>query len=137
MTIFGVKSVPAVSIVLLAVVAWLPAAAHAADECDQTPAVAMADCLDQAISAEKAVLDQLYSAALAKASDNDTQDIRKSKVQLVKAQTAWGAYVQENCAYVGGIEGGANLWVSIFAQQCVRSEYAARIAFFRHPPSQD
>jgi len=137
MAIFGVKSFPVVGLVPLAVIAWLPVAAHAADECDQTPAIAMADCLAHAISAEKAELDQLYSVALAKMPDNDPQDLRKSKAQLAAAQTTWGAYVQENCAYVGGLEGGANLWVSIFAQQCLRSEYAARIAFFQHPPSQE
>jgi uncharacterized protein YecT (DUF1311 family) len=104
-------------------------------ECSGTPA-AIGACLDEQIKAEKATLDQLYSAALARAPVQDPTDARRSRAQLGKAEAAWADYVEANCAYVGGIEGGSNSWISVFAATCVRDAYLRRIEFFRHPPSQ-
>ena len=110
-------------------------AANAAGECDVSPDIAIAQCLSQRIDNLKTIVTQLYNSALSGMPSNNDFDTRKSQAQLVKAQDSWRTYVQENCAYVGGLEGGGNLWVTIFSEQCLLDEYRKRIDFFKHPPS--
>ena len=94
-------------------------------------------CIAKDISEKKARLDSLYHAALSKLSDHDPNDNRRSRSQLEKSETAWSQYVEENCAYVGGQEGGSNSWVTYFSELCLVDEYDARITFFRDPPSSE
>jgi uncharacterized protein YecT (DUF1311 family) len=61
-----------------------------------------------------AQLDGLYRTALEKRPDSDRFDIRKGKAQLIKAEDAWQKYRTEHCKFVGGLQGGSNLWVSYF-----------------------
>jgi uncharacterized protein YecT (DUF1311 family) len=108
--------------------------ANAQDDCDVTPDIAVAQCLGKRIDAREEELERLYKAALSRMPEQSPFDTRKSKAQLVHAQAAWKNFVTEHCAYVGGVEGGGNLWVTIFSEQCLLEEYAKRIAFFQHPP---
>ena len=123
------------SIAVAATIVGIHGTAYAADECDVSPDIAVAQCLNKRIKSLNITVDQLYNSALANMPVTDELDTRKSKAQLVKAQDAWKTYVQENCAYVGGLEGGGNLWATIFSEQCLRDEYRRRIDFFAHPPS--
>ena len=96
--------------------------------------LALAQCLGTRIADERQRVDRLYVAALAGLPDANPSDLRKSKAQLVAAQDAWKHFADENCAYVGGQEGGGNLWVTIFGELCLIDEYKKRIQFFESPP---
>jgi hypothetical protein len=68
---------------------------------------------------------------MAKMPESDPSDRRKNRDQLIRAQTAWQAYVEEDCAYVGGAEGGSNLWVTNFANRCELRDIRERSRFLR------
>ncbi len=80
------------------------------------------------------VLAELYAAALEGEPEPNGLDNRKGKPQLILSQKAWQAYVDANCDYVGGKQGGSNQWVSYFAFECVLEEVQKRIDFFKNPP---
>lgn len=106
-----------------------------AEDCPQGSSREQLECLSQAIDGEQKTLDALYNAALAALPDEHPSDVRKAQSQLVKAEAAWNAYVRENCAYIGGAEGGSDSWVTDFMARCQLDETRRRIEFFRHPPS--
>lgn len=72
-----------------------------------------------------------YSAAEAAFPEQDNEDVRKTRKQLKAAQDAWQAYSIQHCAVEGGLEGGMNLWVSIFASRCYIDETKRRTAYLR------
>ena len=114
-----------------------PLSAHAqrASACQGGSHPDQMDCVAVSIDYANLVLDRLYQAALAKLPATGPNDIRKQRSQLVKAEDAWRAYANGQCAFVGGQEGGSNSWVSQFASQCLLDETDKRIAFFQHPSS--
>ena len=69
------------------------------------------------------------SGALSKMPRIDKFDIRKSQGQLLKAESAWERFRNENCRYVGGQKAGANNWVSKQVDECILDETRARIKF--------
>jgi uncharacterized protein YecT (DUF1311 family) len=103
--------------------------ASAQDDCAQSGDREQIECLSQKIDAARAQLETVYTAALARMPANDPDDRRKSRVQLTSAQTAWQAFVEANCAYVGGAEGGSNQWVTNFASRCELQAIRERIVF--------
>lgn len=117
---------------LLAALA-LVAAPAAADVCAQATDADQLACLSSALDTARADLDLAYRAALAAMPASDPGDRRKSRPQLAAAETAWRAYVDANCAYIGGTEGGSNAFVSNFAARCELDETAKRTAFLRRP----
>jgi hypothetical protein len=68
---------------------------------------------------------------MAKMPESDPIDRRKDRDQLIKAQTTWQAYMEENCAYVAGAEGGSNLWIANFASRCELHDIRERSRFLR------
>ncbi len=118
-----------ISLLLLALAC--PSGTSAKDVCAQASDREQVQCLSQAIDAAKRELETVYQAVFAKVSVNDRLDRRASRDQLVKAQNAWQAYVEANCAYVGGTEGGSNLWITNFASRCELQEVHERTAFLR------
>ena len=124
------------SLIQLCVASLLLASGHLA--ADESPCggshLEQMQCLEAEIEALNATLDNLYQATLAKLPDSDRTDSRKGKAQLVRAQEAWRKYRDEHCAFIGGIQGGSNLWVSHFAANCEISETRNRITFFENVP---
>lgn len=85
------------------------------------------------LQAEKSkVLDVLFAAALKRLPESGELDSRKARQQLVLAQKAWRDYVDKNCDFIGGQQGGSNPWVSYFAAECVIEETQKRIDFFKN-----
>jgi uncharacterized protein YecT (DUF1311 family) len=113
-------------------IAWFPRAS-AQDVCAQPSDREQADCLAHSIDAARQELQTAYQAALTRMLDDDPTDRRKDRQQLVQAQNAWQAYVLANCAYVGGAEGGSNLWVTNFASRCELQAVQERTEFLRNP----
>jgi uncharacterized protein YecT (DUF1311 family) len=111
-------------------------AALAQDVCSQSADREQIECLSQKVDTARARLSTVYAAALAKMPVNDTDDVRKSRSQLNSAQTAWKAFVDANCAYVGGAEGGSNQWVTNFASRCQLQAIDDRIAFLQKTSGQ-
>lgn len=93
-----------------------------------------AQCAAQKLTNLDAELESVYQAALEKLPDVSHRDIRKAKDQLRKAQSAWYIYRDENCDYVGGLQGGNNMSVTEFSTECALEETEKRIDFFRHLP---
>jgi uncharacterized protein YecT (DUF1311 family) len=91
-------------------------------------------CIAEKLRAAEARLDSIYRIALAKLPEADPFDNRKTKAQLKEAQEAWQVYRDENCRYIGGLQGGSSRWVSIFARECDLSETERRIKFFNSLP---
>lgn len=106
--------------------------AYAAGPCDQAQDhLSQVQCVADRNKKLDDELNAVYQAALAKLPDQDQWDDRKGKEQLRKSQRAWLKFKDDNCALVGGLEGGSNLAVSEFANQCVAGELAERIKFLR------
>jgi uncharacterized protein YecT (DUF1311 family) len=103
--------------------------AQAQDVCAQATDREQVDCLSQKIDIARKELASVYATALAQLPEYNPTDIRKSRAQLVKSQSAWQAYVSANCAYVGGSEGGSNLSVTNFASRCELQAVQDRVAF--------
>ena len=118
-------------------VSLLPAMAVAqeltVDPCAQSH-LAYAKCVGKSLEAANAEVDRAYQSALAELPESDPNDTRKGRNQLRRAQEAWRNYVTEQCAFVGGVQGGSNLWVTTFAGECELKETAKRLEFFRNPP---
>lgn len=126
--------VRATCLVGLALVVFLGGQAFANDSCISAVSnVDVAKCGGDQVRRRTAELDQYYQAALAKLPD-ESDDPRKAKEQLVRAESAWKSFVDENCKYVGGLQGGSALYVSTFYDDCMLDELSRRIEFFRHLP---
>jgi len=104
------------------------------DPCKLDYHLAQVQCLGTKIEAAEKELDRLFNATLEKLRDSDPSDTRKGKQQLRKAQEAWRAYRDEHCAFIGGIQGGSNLWVTHFGAECELEETNKRIQFFKQVP---
>lgn len=102
---------------------------------DYSTTIEFDQCLGKELIRLQGKLQKLYNDALAKMPAESPFDVRKARGQLVKAETAWQTYVNENCAYVGGLQGGNNGWVTAFESQCLIRETQARIEFFMHLPT--
>jgi uncharacterized protein YecT (DUF1311 family) len=121
--------------VVLICFAIVPIAGSAADDpCDGDSHLQDVQCLGKQIQALEKELDVLYRATLSKLPDSVPTDNRKGKPQLVKAQEAWRKYVDQHCDFIGGIQGGSNLWVTDFATRCELDEIKKRIEFFKNVP---
>lgn len=93
-----------------------------------------AQCVAQKLTSLEGELESVYQSALDKLPDVSRRDIRKAKDQLRKAQSAWRIYRDENCDYVGGLQGGSNMSVTEFSTECALEETEKRIDFFRNLP---
>lgn len=109
--------------------------AYAEDVCSRVANdIDVAKCVGVKISASSAELEKYYQTALTNLPDTDNDDDRKTKAQLIKAQAAWKVFVDEQCKYVGGLQGGSSLYVSTFDDECILDETGKRIEFFKHLP---
>lgn len=118
-------------LILISALSLFALSAHAAaetapDACNQAASIEIAQCKAAQLKAEEARLDAVYAAALAGLPERDTTDSRKGKDQLRKSQIAWLKYRNDNCDYVGGQEGGSNIWVTIMSTDCAIAETKAR-----------
>jgi uncharacterized protein YecT (DUF1311 family) len=105
---------------------------HAATPCGKAPDhLSQVQCEAEQNKRLDDELNAAYKAALSKLPEQDPWDARKGKEQLRKSQRAWLKFKDENCSLVGGLEGGSNLAVSEFSNQCVAGELAERIKFLR------
>jgi uncharacterized protein YecT (DUF1311 family) len=85
-------------------------------------------------------LDQSYRQALEKVPDRAIADadgrIRRTtpelKQHLIQAQGAWQTYVNESCAYEGGVWGGSSLTITIATTRCLIRETKSRLEYFEH-----
>jgi uncharacterized protein YecT (DUF1311 family) len=100
----------------------------------QSGSVETGQCAEERFQAIEKQLGLSYQDALEKLPETDSSDDRKTKDQLKKAQNAWKIYRSENCNYIGGIEGGSSLWISIFSTECAIEETKKRIEFFKNLP---
>ena len=89
------------------------------------------ECISKNIQELDKELNGTYQAALAAMPESDTTDSRKAREQLKKSQRAWLKYSSENCALIGGIEGGSNQWVTHFASLCYADAVVERIKFLK------
>jgi uncharacterized protein YecT (DUF1311 family) len=105
--------------------------AFAASNCDKpfTDHMSEVQCIAQAKKDLDDQLNQAYQAALKVRLMQDQRDTRKNQEQLRKSQRAWLKYREENCALVGGLQGGNNLWVTQFVDTCESKETKSRIGF--------
>jgi uncharacterized protein YecT (DUF1311 family) len=62
---------------------------------------------------------------------NTTEELRR---HLIQSQAAWQTYVDESCAYIGGVA-GRNLWIAIITVQCLMRETRSRIDALGHLPT--
>ncbi|NWB28424.1 lysozyme inhibitor LprI family protein [Pseudomonas gingeri] len=108
----------------------------AADEnaCSSSSSLGVAQCSAEKLKQLEEQLDSSYTAALEKLPDTSRWDVRKTKGQLIKAQAAWKSYRDENCSYMGGLQGGDNIMVTQFSDDCALDETRKRIEFFRDLP---
>jgi uncharacterized protein YecT (DUF1311 family) len=88
-------------------------------------------CLSRNLDKLDKELNITYQAALAAMPKTSSDDVRKEQQQLRKSQRAWLKYKDENCALVGGIEGGNNAWVTKFAATCEVNAVSERIKFLK------
>lgn len=93
-------------------------------------------CDSEKLNTLNAQLTKVYQSALLRRPVTYEWDDRKTRGQLVKSQAAWSAYVEANCVYVGGVEGGNGNWVSAFSLECQIDETKKRIAFLKAVPSE-
>ncbi|NWD66707.1 DUF1311 domain-containing protein [Pseudomonas gingeri] len=100
----------------------------------QSSSLETAQCSAEKLKYLEQKLDFSYEAALKTLPDTSRWDIRKTKGQLIKAQSAWRIYMEENCSYVGGLQGGNNMMVTEFSNECSLQETEKRIDFFRDLP---
>ncbi len=105
--------------------------AHAKDPCDGTDHLSEVQCTAVDVRRLNVELDEVHEKALESRPEQDDWESRKTRDQLRKSQAAWLQYKEENCVLVGGLEGGSNLWVSDFAQQCDKQEIENRIDFLK------
>lgn len=89
----------------------------------------MLHCKGRDLEALGKRLNRVFQRALKTLPEKDGQDSRKEQEQLRKSQRAWLQYKSENCALVGGLEGGGNQWVSYFGALCEEKMLVERIKF--------
>lgn len=112
--------------------AFSTCAALAQENCDRYVSnMEQVECISKNIKELDKELNSTYQAALAAMPESDTTDSRKGRDQLKKSQRAWLKYSFENCALIGGIEGGSNLWVTHFSGLCYADAVAERIKFLK------
>ncbi|MYM93996.1 lysozyme inhibitor LprI family protein [Duganella vulcania] len=111
----------------------VPGFSFGADECDKSFPDHMSEvqCINQLNKKLDDELNIAYKAALVVRPEKDQWDIRKNSEQLRKSQRAWLKFKEENCALIGGLEGGSNLSVSEFDSRCLQEETIARTKFLR------
>jgi len=120
------------------------AAENIASENPQTEAEEDIDCEDPPTAFDRKMcngieiqrLDKELNSVLEKAlaatpKDGTTNDKRKERQQLIESQDAWNKFREENCAFIGGLEGGNNQWVTIFSQMCEKEMLEDRIKFLK------
>lgn len=95
----------------------------------------LSQCLGNQITRLRGELNFYYKKTLKQTQKHNLFDTRKTQTQLEKSQAAWKVYVNVNCAYIGGLQGGSNLYVSIFEDKCIISSINSRIYFFHHLPA--
>jgi uncharacterized protein YecT (DUF1311 family) len=119
----------------LSAVAAVPSAFADQHDCTSGTGAGALQCLSPKLAEARKRLQETYDRVLQKTPKTSTFDDRKTAQQLEKAQSAWEAYAKENCAYVGGLRGGSNAWVSVFATLCLIKEIDSRTEFLSHLPS--
>jgi uncharacterized protein YecT (DUF1311 family) len=100
-----------------------------APDCEGRSHIEEMQCQGRRLKALDDELNRVYKLALAAIPEKDDQDARKDRDQLRSSERAWLSYLRENCALIGGLEGGSNSWVSTFEGDCEEKELANRIAF--------
>jgi uncharacterized protein YecT (DUF1311 family) len=88
-------------------------------------------CISKRLQDLDRELNRVYKLALEAMPEKSNSDHRKEQEQLRKSQRAWLKYKDDNCALVGGLEGGSNLWVTHFAGLCEEKEVSSRIVFLK------
>ena len=101
----------------------------------QNSSIEITQCEGERLSLAEEQLDLWYQEALKKLPETSDWDKRKTQAQLKKAENAWQIYRDENCNYVGGLQGGNNIWVTIFSTECLIKETENRIEFFKKFPT--
>jgi uncharacterized protein YecT (DUF1311 family) len=119
----------------LLAVAAVPSAFADQHDCTSGTGAGALQCLSPKLAEARKQLQESYDRVLQKAPKTSAFDERKTAQQLEKAQSAWEAYAKENCAYVGGLRGGSNAWVSVFVTLCLIKEIDSRTDFLNHPTS--
>jgi uncharacterized protein YecT (DUF1311 family) len=111
--------------------------AHAADAtcASAKDNVTQGQCLSQNLSQAETELRELVQKIEQTLPKSDMMDDRKGRPQFSKAQESWQRYRDENCRFLGGLQGGNNRAVSIFSAECMLQETKARIKVLRHLPS--
>jgi uncharacterized protein YecT (DUF1311 family) len=100
-------------------------------DCDGGSTAEQVRCIGTQLKALDQELNRVYKLALTALPAKDDQDSRKEQEQLRKSQRAWLRYKDDNCALVGGLEGGSNLSVTHFAALCEKEEVERRIEFLK------
>ncbi|MEO1225641.1 MAG: lysozyme inhibitor LprI family protein [Pseudomonadota bacterium] len=78
-------------------------------ECDGTSQVEIRACLDETLTRADAAVDEAFSFALASAAETDEVTGRASVVPaLYDSQSAWEAFRDSQCDYVGSTYGGGS-----------------------------
>ncbi len=100
------------------------------NQCDmKNGSLNTAQCKVEKLKSLEKELDAGYREALEKLPVTSKWDARETKGQLEKAQRAWRVFRDENCGYVGGLQGGSSKWVTTFANDCAIEETERRIDF--------
>ncbi|WP_416769544.1 lysozyme inhibitor LprI family protein [Pseudomonas sp. RHF3.3-3] len=102
--------------------------------CSLNTTLGVAQCSGEKLKILEQQLQSSYEAALDELPETDNWDTRKTKGQLIRAQTAWKTFRDEHCSYVGGLQGGNNMMVNVFSNECAIEETKKRIGFFSHLP---
>jgi uncharacterized protein YecT (DUF1311 family) len=88
-------------------------------------------CQSKRLQELDAGLNRVYKQALAVKPENEETRLCKSREQLRRPQKTWLAYINEECALEGGMEGGSNDWVSTFASSCEEKDFKSRIELLK------
>lgn len=108
------------------------------DPCaNENTAMAVAQCDSEKLKTAEAALDEIYQNSLKDLPDTKTYpwDRRKTKDQLEKSQSSWFIYRNENCNYLGGLQGNNSTYITIFSTECSIKETKSRIDFFMNLPT--
>ena len=112
------------------------------NECSSyASSIEYAQCLSSKLTELRGQLDRSYRRALetvpnrSPAPSDNRQTTQQLRQHLVQSQAAWQTYVDEICAYAGGVQGGSSIWVTIFQAQCLLKETRSRIDYLEHLPT--
>jgi uncharacterized protein YecT (DUF1311 family) len=125
-----------VGVILLAWLIVAPAAHADENNCASGAGNDAAQCEANLLKSLNRQLDRAYNAALLRRPVTSNWDQRKTRAQLAKSQKAWKAYVEANCEYQGGVDGGESNWVTVFSLDCQIDETRKRISFLRAVPGE-